>query len=128
MFARSQVRSTGSEAAEGSGFGEPESGGVRAALHSVRGLGAPRLNRGRRAGGSNTHYRKAGNEPLTLEPYGGPGASLSGALDQGRGLGASRPHAPDRRAGSVPAEPGAGTGGAGQGAGEEARSPAGKSS
>ena len=35
----SQVRSTVSEAAEGPGFGEPESGGVRTPLHSIRGLG-----------------------------------------------------------------------------------------
>ena len=35
----SQVRSTVSEEAEGPGFGEPESGGVRTPLHSIRGLG-----------------------------------------------------------------------------------------
>lgn len=59
------------------------------------------------------------SEPVILEPYSGPGASRPGALDLGRGFGASGLHVPDRGAGSVPPEPGDGAGGAGQGAGEE---------
>lgn len=106
---RQKVRVSGNQSLEASGLLCTQSGG----------WGAPRLNPGRRAGGSDTHYRKAASELVTLEPYGGRGASRPGALDLGRGLGASGLHAPDRGAGSVPPEPGAGAGGAGQGAGEE---------
>lgn len=106
---RQKVRVSGNQSLEASGLLCTQSGG----------WGAPRLNPGRGAGGSDTHYRKAVSEPVILEPYSGPGASRPGALDLGRGFGASGLHVPDRGAGSVPPEPGAGAGGAGQGAGEE---------
>lgn len=100
-LARSQVRSTGSEAAEGSGVGEPEAGGLR----TQSGAGAPCVNPGRRAGGSDTHYRQAGNEPAAMAPWRARSVPPRCAGSASR-LGASRPRRPGPRGGERPgAEP-----------------------
>lgn len=89
----SQVRSsTGSEAAQSPSLGGDRGWGVLAPLHSVGGLGTPCVDPGRRAGGSDTQYRKAVNKPANMD--GGPGASRPGAPDQGRRLRESLPRRP----------------------------------